>query len=174
MMRWTVCLAALATLFASTTELQAQRRAPVRNMFRNVGHGWGSGNHFRNPGHNSNYYVPWSETNSTHQNDGNTEPTMAPSIAPVQAAREYTPNANSVWQNPANSKQIQPIINPHYLPATATVIRSPNRNSGTQAYRIEQQLKPYHLKTDNPHAVELKHGGDFQIRTRPTQWNGNR
>ena len=174
MMRWTVCLAALATLFASTTELEAQRRAPVRNMIRTFGHGWGSGNHYRNPGHNSSHYVPWSETNSSYANDGNAEPTPAPNTAPVQAAREYTPGAKSIWQNPANSKHIQPTFHPHYLPATTTVIRTPDQNLNTQAYRIQHQLKPYHLKTKSPNAVQLKHGGNFQIPTRPTEWNSDR
>jgi len=58
MLRWTVCFAVVAAMFATTTQVEAQRRAPLRNLFRNIGAGWGAGNHWQNPGHNTGYYNP--------------------------------------------------------------------------------------------------------------------
>lgn len=76
MLRFTVCFAVLAAMFASTAEVEAQRRAPLRNLFKNVGLGWGTGNHYQTPGYDTSYYNPYggsqysSQDNWQYQNQG--------------------------------------------------------------------------------------------------------
>lgn len=181
MLRWTVCLAVLAAMFASTTELEAQRRAPLRNLMRSVGHGWGSGYHDANPGHDSSYYSPWSEQN-TWQGEGqiinqNQTPTIQLQTTPNQTTPATEPNSASYLLNQPSTIQKQIIHNPHYRSGNTTTTST--RSTITDQTRIIQQqqinqLKPYHSKNTSSTAIELNHGGEFQVPANDTGWDSYR
>ena len=67
MLRLTIALTVLVAMFAASSELQAQRRTPIRNVFRQIGVGWNSGYHVQTPGPVNNTYSPWSTTNTPGQ-----------------------------------------------------------------------------------------------------------
>ena len=161
MLRWTFSLALMATLFLSTTELQAQRRTPLRNMVRQLGHGWSSGYHAQTPGHDSSYYSPWSEQNLWQgdrplANPPANQPTPVPpaTIDEDNAAYRILPRSTA-------SGPRQVIRNPHFQ--TGSSSRNPAVRSIDDASWINQHLQPYHLPKANTQAVEINHGGDFRI-----------
>ena len=73
MLRLTIALTVLVATFAASSELQAQRRTPLRNVFRQVGVGWNSGYHVQTSGPINNSYSPWSSTNTPNQHWQNSE-----------------------------------------------------------------------------------------------------
>ena len=167
MIRWTICLAAIAAVFASTNELEAQRKAPLRNMIRNMGHGWSGGNHFRNPGYNTSYYTPWSDHNPTSQQT-NEQPTLAPVNNAGQTVTPYTPGQNSIWNPQRNDPKVQPIKTQVPNQSWSSVLGDLD-NSPKNGF-TPNRLQPYTTPKPNPNAIQLKHGGNFKVPGQSIEW----
>ena len=167
MIRWITCLAAMAALFASTNELEAQRKAPLRNMMRNIGHGWSGGNHLRNPGYNTSYYTPWSSHNATSQS-ANEQPTPAPVNDAGQDIIPYTPGQNSIWNPPRNDHQVQPIMT--QVPNSAWNSVLDDMETSLNPEYTPKRLQPYSRPKPNPNAIQLKHGGNFKVPGQNIEW----
>lgn len=95
---------------------------PTQKPLRLLGHGWSAGYHWRNPGHDSSYYNPYSHHNSARMSDWNsgvvssgystgssidhihTEPTpVSPNIPAIEA--EFRPsNQNETEESPASEE----------------------------------------------------------------------
>ena len=172
-LRWTVSLTLLVAMLATTAELQGQKRAPVRNLIRNIGVGWGTGHHRQTPGHNSSYYSAWSQENSISNNgqinNNGDIPTIRSQPTPARMAPIIEDNSASriLNQPPSISIQHQIIRDPH--------IRNPDANSLlNEQIRINQHLKPYHSGMMNPSAIQIDQGGHFQIESSQTPANNAR
>ena len=179
MLRWTTCLAVLVAVFASTTELEAQRRAPLRNLMRSIGHGWSSGYHSSNPGHNSSYYSPWSERNTwTGESEiiNQQTPGISPQTTPSTRTPTVEPNSASRLLNQPGTTSNQIMHNPYYQ--RGNIINQSDQSQIIQGQQIIQQrikqLPPYHTKTTNPAAIEINHGGEFQVPANNSGWDSYR
>ncbi len=146
MLRWSVSLGVLVALMASSNDLMAQRRQPLRNLARQIGALWGPGHHWQNPGPNIDYYMPYSETN-TPQSITPGQPGIGQDIIinSQPGINQTIRSQNSTIQPPVNSAtQLlrQPgVTQTAPAPGTRPIITQPAINQNT---RINQQLQPYH------------------------------
>lgn len=171
MLRWTVSLAVLVAMLAATTELEAQRRAPIRNMIRSIGHGWGTGNHWQNPGYDTGYYSPEQNWQIQGANgiipDGQIiqppvngqSPSIQPQIQDNSASRLLNQQPYSPNYQINRGIQITP-----YQTIQNPQIRQPG-TTGTinDQTRINQSLKPYHSERSKSAIPINNGGGEFQI-----------
>ncbi len=167
MLRLTVLLTLVVATFASTSDLQAQRRAPFRNMMRSLGHGWSSGYHWKTPGHDSSYYSPWSDANVWQgERQMMDADHAAPQAMPTQSAPLDEDNSAYHMLFPGTAAgQRQVIANPHFQPHRSSRNRTTNPPGDVERMNqyLNQHLKPYLPRTIEPAAVEIDHGGDFRI-----------
>jgi hypothetical protein len=163
MWRWTISLSLLVTLLATTSELEAQRRAPLRNLIRSFGVGWGTGQQWQNPGYDSSYYSPWSPRN-TPQHSGQIIEGQDLSTTP-QSDTIFTNDSNSATrlldeQTSINRQHI--IRNPHFQSETTSILGQPQQIIDPD--RVNDYLRPYHAPKTRGTGIEIDHGGEFQIR----------
>jgi hypothetical protein len=97
MTRLTIALVAAVATLATCSELTAQRRTPLRNFARNLGTGWGSGYHVRNPGPAVDYYSAWSDANTPRH------------VVPGSGAEG--PGYNDYFESPADSESHEGELN---------------------------------------------------------------
>lgn len=167
MTRWTICLAAIAALFTSTTELEAQRKAPLRNMIRNIGHGWNGGHQFRNSGYTMSYDTPSSAQTSEFQ-QANKQPTLASGSTAGGKVIPYMPGQNSIWNQQQNDPKVQPIKSQVSIQPWKSVLGDLN-NSQFNGF-TPNRLQPYTSPKPNPNAIQLKHGGNFKVPGQSVEW----
>jgi hypothetical protein len=129
MLRLTVTVAMLFATLATSNELMAQRRAPLRNFARQLGARWGTGFHNENPGPFSNYYSPWSQANT-----------------PTDFGQDASPDANSVLNqesyfdgpNPGQSTVQPPVVAPESNNADPSTGEQPA--DGNSATWLQRQI----------------------------------
>ena len=186
MLRWTISLSVAVIFFASTADLMAQRRTPIRNLLRSVGAGWSAGYHHRNPGWDTNYYNPYSPTHNSYIDgqfsdgqiiDGQYFPqnsinTIQPQTAPVQPQPQPPTPETPADAEPDNSAMR--LLNQPGQTTGSYPIQHPTTNQQITNQQITNQqinryLKPYHQNT-SAGGVPMNHGGNFQIT--PTQTPG--
>lgn len=164
MVRLITGFAVVAAMFAMTAETEAQRRTPLRNLIRSIGNGWGTGHHWRNPGHDPGYYHSWSghgnwvqETDTIINGAQPNQPTPTPATEDASAGwlnQQHQPNSwNHQTSQPIQQQGIQ-------HPRSRSVINDQNWN-----------LKPYHSRTRSESAIQIDQGGVFQIT--PAQTPGS-
>ncbi len=139
MLRLTVCFAVLAATFASTTEVEAQRRAPLRNLFKNVGLGWGTGNHFQTPGYDSSYYNPYAGTQYSSQNNWQYQ-----SQGQYMMDGQIINDGQIITQPPADGQIYQ-----NAIPDQTTPGQQPTPEQNNSASRLLQQ-QPRTFQTSQP------------------------
>ena len=150
MLRLTVSLTVLIAVVATCSEVMAQRRAPLRNLARQIGVRWSAGYHNYNPGPATDYYSPWSSTNQpssqtitpgndSYFNNGQPTPAIQPQIQDATAPADPENSAIRILNQPANRNWNQA------APGNQTNNAWPNSNSTNwqNNQRINQQLQPW-------------------------------
>ena len=89
MLRWSVCFGVFIVLMATSSDVMAQRRQPLRNLTRQIGVRWGTGFHWANPGPNVNYYSPYSDINTPSNNYQGTSTPNSLSLLDMRHLRRW-------------------------------------------------------------------------------------
>ncbi len=180
MLRFTVTLAVLVATLGTSTEVMAERRSPVRNFARQIGFRWGAGNHVRNPGPDSGYYSPWSETNTPdHQSPRDPNSIPQDQLNPGQGSYFDDPSIDEVpgIENSATRLFRQPPASgTRYQSGIQSQIRIEPESPASQIQSIDaiwqqnlqynQRMQPYQV-TGN--AVP----GRIPENHTPRSWNQN-
>ena len=162
MLRWSVSFGVLIVLMATSSDVLAQRRQPLRNLSRQIGERWGTGLHWANPGHSHDYYSPYSEintpTNRYHQG------TMTPNSHPQNGQIIHSHDRIIPKRIQSNTDTSTQIYNQPGIWQTDSATRNQPYISDPSAinsnYQINKHLKPYHQNT--------KSEGNFWIRPEST------
>lgn len=169
MARISISLIIFVAMFACSIEVQGQIQTPLRNLARFSGFGWDTGHHFRNPGHDTRYYSPWSMENSGFH------PTPVHS-APAQPQEEPAPGFQPIPVQSRPALEINESSASILTAPTSPAIHQPFARNGEYQVRPGQQtgtyedshrkLNPYHSSRPSAGSSSFHHQGAFQIPPR--------
>ncbi len=144
----TITLVALVAVLATSNELSAQRRTPLRNFARSIGGGWGAGNHARNPGPIIDYYSPWSQAN-TPAGPYSTQEAEGRSSGDVYSYPNDLQNNGQVRENNASTIRLAPDNRSIQRRESESSSFSIDSTSDT-TFQTNQQINQYMQPWQNP------------------------